>query len=113
MKYLLFAILAIIAAGLFIFQRLPEIASTKISRQTAVEKVKKLPEVQEYLKNVPNGRVEVDNEMEGEYNVHVYEIKDGHTATFNWYRVSIKSGEVKSEFETLQNSVEDIKKNQD
>ena len=67
-----------------------------------MENVKKLPEVQEYLKNVPNGKVEVDNEMEGEYNVHVYEVKNGHTATFNWYRVSIKSGEVKSEFPVEQ-----------
>lgn len=77
---------------------LEEIGSTKISRDLAVEKVKKLPEVQDYLKRVPNAKVEVDNELEGEYNVHVYEIKNGHTATFNWYRVSIKSGEIRSEF---------------
>ena len=56
------------------------------------------PQVQEYLKNVPNGIVKVDNELEGEYNVHVYEVKNDHTATFNWYRVSIKNGEVRSEF---------------
>ncbi len=80
-----------------------EVGSTKISRDLAVENVKKLPEVQEYLKNVPNGKIEVDNELEGEYNVHVYEVKNGHTATFNWYRVSIKSGEVKSEFPIEQN----------
>lgn len=79
--------------------QLEQVASTKISRELAVENVKKLPEVQEYLKNVPNAKVEVDNELEGEYNVHVYEIKDGHTATFNWYRVSIKSGEIRPEFE--------------
>lgn len=76
-----------------------EIVSTKISRDLAVENVKKLPEVQQYLRDVPNGKVEVDNEIEGEYNVHVYEVKNGHTATFNWYRVSIKSGEIRSEFE--------------
>ena len=81
-----------------LLDKLSEISSTKISRQQAVENVKNLPEVQEYLKNVPNGKVEVDNELEGEYNVHVYEVKDGHTATFNWYRVSIKSGEIRSEF---------------
>ncbi|OGH11158.1 MAG: hypothetical protein A2857_04095 [Candidatus Levybacteria bacterium RIFCSPHIGHO2_01_FULL_36_15] len=76
-----------------ILNQLAEIGSTKISRGLAIENVKKLPEVQEYLKNVPNGKIEVDNESEGEYNVHVYEIKDRHTATFNWYTVSIKSGE--------------------
>lgn len=80
-----------------------EVLSTKISRGLAVENVKKLPEVQQYLKDVPNGKVEVDNELEGEYNVHVYEVKNGHTATFNWYRVSIKSGEIRPEFEIEQN----------
>lgn len=86
-----------------LLNQLSEIGSTKISRQLAIENVKKLPEVQEFLKNVPNGKVEVDNELEGEYNVHVYEVKDRHTATFNWYRVSIKSGEVRPEFPVEQN----------
>ncbi|MBI4039860.1 hypothetical protein HY389_00710, partial [Candidatus Daviesbacteria bacterium] len=67
--------------------------------------VKKLPEVQDYLKGVPSGKVEVDNESEGEYNVHVYEIKNGHTATFNWYLVSIKDGKVKEQFPTTQGIV--------
>ena len=108
MKYLVFLIIiaTLLGAGywLVIFENSPlldkfsEIGSTKISRQQAVDNIKKLPEVQGYLKNVPNGKVEVDNELEGEYNVHVYEVKDGHTATFNWYRVSIKSGEIRSEF---------------
>ncbi|MCL4365891.1 hypothetical protein M1437_01560 [Patescibacteria group bacterium] len=93
-------------------QQLEQVASTKISSKLAVENVKKLPEVQEYLKNVPNGKVEVDNEIEGEYNVHVYEVKDGHTATFNWYRVSIKSGEVRSEFSIEQQTNEQEQKQQ-
>lgn len=105
MKIIFLIIIATII-GYFAYQRLTpvaldqlaEVGSTKISRNLAVENVKKLPEVQQYLKDVPNGKVEVDNELEGEYNVHVYEVKNGHTATFNWYRVSIKSGEVRSEF---------------
>lgn len=68
--------------------------STKASREQAVEKVKNLPEVQDYLKRVPKGKAEVDNELEGEYNIHAYEVKNEHTATYNWYRVSTKSGEV-------------------
>lgn len=74
--------------------------TTGMTRNQAVENVKKLPEVQDYLKRIPNGKVEVDNELGDEYNVHVYEVKNGHTATFNWYHVSIKSGEVRPEFET-------------
>lgn len=108
MKILTLIILLLVTAGGFLYFKntpleevIPEQAipkTTGVSSKQAEENVKKLPEVQDYLKRVPNGRVEVDNELEGEYNVHVYEIKDGHTATFNWYRVSIKSGEVRSEF---------------
>lgn len=104
MKVIVVIFILLAATGYFVLQNgIPEnipveIASTKISRELAVDNVTKLPEVRDYLERVPNGRVEVDNELEGEYNVHVYELKDGHSATFNWYRVSIKSGEVKSEF---------------
>lgn len=103
-KIIVVIFILLAAAGYFALQNsvpenLPiEIASTKISRELAVEKVKNLPEVQQFLKDVPNGRVEVDNELEGEINVHVYEIKDGHTATFNWYKVDKITGAVKEEF---------------
>lgn len=104
MKIVVVIFILLAVAGYYTFQNgvpdnIPvEIASTKISYELAEDKVKNLPEVQEYLKNVPNGKVEVDNELEGEYNIHVYEVKNGHTATFDWYRVSIKSGEIRSEF---------------
>lgn len=104
MKIIVVIIILLAAAGYFVLQNgvpdyIPtDFLSTKISRELAVENVKKLPEVQQYLKDAPNGKVEVDNELAGEYNVHVYEIKNNHTATFNWYRVSIKSGEIRSEF---------------
>lgn len=95
MKYLFLLVLTVIVAGGIYYssQKIP----SAISEQQAVDKVKSLSEVQDYLKRVPNGIVEVDNEVEGEYNVHVYEIKDGHTATFNWYRVNIKSGKLTPE----------------
>lgn len=80
-------------------QVIDRISSTGMTKDRAIEIIKNRSEVQDYLKRVPNGRVEVDNEDQGEYNVHVYEIKDGHTATFNWYKVSIKSGEIRPELE--------------
>lgn len=112
MKFLI-AIVALALIGYFAFpkiapwlieqpvlqDKLEEIGSTKISESLALENVNKRPEVKQFLKDVPGGIVEVDNESEGEYNVHVYEIKNGHTATFNWYRVSIKSGEIRPQFE--------------
>jgi len=114
---ILLAIIAIIAyAGYLAFQKDSPISeltepertgSSKITKQQAVENVKNLPEVQDYLKEVPNGKVEMDNEDAGEYNVHVYEVKNGHTATFNWYRVSIKDGKVQSQ--NNETSKEEIK----
>lgn len=102
---LLLSIVVILVAGYFAYQRLnplptppAQTASSKITPQQAVASVKNLPEVQDYLKFVPNGKIEVDNEDESGYNVHVYEIKDGHTATFNWYSVSVKDGNVKPQF---------------
>ncbi len=88
--------LLVIVGGFVYFNNTPK--TTGMTETQAVDNVKKLPEVQDYLKRVPNALVEVDNESEGQYNVHVYEIKDGHTATFNWYRVDKATGEVKKEF---------------
>lgn len=105
MQIVVVVFILLTVAGYFILQNgIPEnipveTLSTKISRNQAIEIIKNRYEVQQYLKDVPNGKIEVDNEMEGEYNVHVYEVKNGHTATHNWYRVSIKSGEVRPEFE--------------
>lgn len=110
MKIIAIIILIVLVAGYLVFKYVPfeklvpeqvidQVSTTGMSQNQAVENVKSRPEVQDYLKRVPNGRVEVDNKSEGEYKVHVYEIKDGHTATFNWYYVSIKSGEVRPEFE--------------
>lgn len=70
----------------------------QITSEGAIEKVKNLSEVQDYLKRVPNGIIKVDDELDGEYNVHVYEIKNGHTATFNWYNVDKTTGAVKKQF---------------
>lgn len=74
-------------------------STTGMTENQAVENVKKLLEVQQYLKDVPNAIIEVDHEDAGEYVVHAYEVKNGHTATHNWYRVSMKSGEVRPELE--------------
>lgn len=104
---LIVMVIVLVGAGYFAFQRqhsstpvvVPEqTGSSKITSAQAVKNVKNLPEVQDYLKRVPNGKIEVDNEGQGEYSVHVYEVKDGHTATFNWYRVSIESGKVEPQF---------------
>lgn len=105
MKHLILLILIImLIGGIYSVSKntipsvLERVVPTKISHKQAIENVKNLPEVQQFLKDVPNGRVEVDNELEGEINVHVYEIKDGHTATFNWYKVDKITGAVKEEF---------------
>ena len=69
-----------------------------ISKEDAVTKVKNLPEVVDYLKRVPNGIASVNGEEENTYLIQVYEFKDNHTATFNWYNVEKTTGVVKKEF---------------
>jgi len=72
-----------------------------ISPNEALAKVRELAEVKSYLVQIPNARIEVDStdEETNTYLVHVYEIKNGHTATFNWYNVDKKTGEVVAEFD--------------
>lgn len=70
----------------------------KISKEEAVAKVNALPEIIDYLKRVPNGLVLVNGEEDNAYLVQVYEFKNDHTATFNWYTVNKTTGKVKKEF---------------
>lgn len=96
--------LAVMATiGVFVLLRKPQAPQPQspqsgVSEVDAVRMVKEMPEVKDYLKEVPNGLVDVNGEEENAYMVQVYEIKDGHTATFNWYTVDKATGEVKKKF---------------
>lgn len=68
------------------------------SKEKAVATVKALPEVIDYLKRVPTGLVAVNGEENNTYMVQVYEFKNGHTATFNWYNVDKTTGAVEKQF---------------
>lgn len=70
----------------------------EVSEDEATLIVKTQPEVVEYLKIVPQGKVDIDHEENGAYVIHVYEVKDNHTATFNWYTIDKATGSVKKEF---------------
>src|SRR3990167_213289 len=85
--YLALALIGIIALVAVVFivviktikpSKLPATISSSFGASQAVEKVKSLGEVQEFLKIVPKGIVEMDHEDEAtdSYVVHVYEIKD-------------------------------------
>lgn len=72
--------------------------------EKALQKVMDLPEVKEFLKDTMSTAM-VDR-TEGDYVfVQVFKmvIDDsigggGHTSTFNWYKVNVKTGEVSAEF---------------
>lgn len=72
--------------------------SAFISKDEAVAKIRSLPEVVEYFKAVPKAIIEIDSEENDSYSIHVYEIKDNHTATFNWFEVDKKTGSIKEMF---------------
>lgn len=76
-----------------------------ISEEEAVNLIKELPKVKEWLVlfTGPGGTgpttggkpiIEVDSKTAKEYTVHVYELLSDHTATFNWYTVNSKTGEI-------------------
>lgn len=75
----------------------------KITKDQAVENVKKIPEVKIYLAKAPKGIVEVGKKSNinakksnDNYLVHVYEKFADHQETFHWYFVDIERGDVSS-----------------
>ena len=75
-----------------------DLPTSQITENEAIAKVKSLPEVTDYLKRVPNGLVLVNGKEDDAYLIQVYEVKDGHTATFNWYNVDKTTGSVERQF---------------
>lgn len=74
------------------------------SQKQALALVKNLPEVQEYINVLQTSGKEATFEVEDlddDWNVHVFEIvqqeEASHTATFGWYQISKKTGEVKKD----------------
>jgi len=67
----------------------------------AVIAVRKLPEVINYFKTVPNAIVEFDHETEDKsaWVIHVYENKEDHIATFNWFDVNKSTKKITKEFD--------------
>ncbi len=81
----------------FACEQSPDGAS--VSQEEAVELVRARPEVQDFISLINiNGDseayIEYDHDECNTYSIHVYEIKDDHTATFNWYSVDMYTGEI-------------------
>ena len=75
----------------------------KISAEQAVALVKKRSDVKKFLALFPNGKskktqgfpvVEAE-ELDNNWNVHVYEQMPDHTATMNWFEVDSQTGAIK------------------
>lgn len=85
-------------------------ANKPVSGKQAVAMIEALPDVKKWSAaikklNTPKNtaHVELDRTEGGEHIVHVYEMvmdtpDEGHTATFNWYHVNIKTGKISKEF---------------
>jgi len=72
-----------------------------ISQEAAIAAVRALPEVQAFERTLAEAgaAAHIDAQAEDtQWLVQVYEVRDGHTATFNWYRVNKETGEVAPEF---------------
>jgi hypothetical protein len=93
------------------------IETITLNTDEIINKVKELPEVEQYLKlftDINNAKpiIEVDNpnDKTGKiWSVHVYEkVKDtgkmGHTATMNWYSIDKCTGVIKCSFSKYDKS---------
>ena len=71
-----------------------------LTEQEAINLVNDLAEVQEWLA-LSGGKpvIEIDHKEDEFYIIHAYESMPDHTATFNWYRVHSKTGEVSNMFQ--------------
>lgn len=69
-----------------------------ITPKSAILSVQNILEVKSFLLLVPEAQVVVSGDEVDAYLVQVFETRDGHTATFNWYRVNKSSGVVTKEF---------------
>ena len=80
-----------------------QIQEQNVDAAGALNMVKKLPEVDGFIKEVESaGRkayVELDGDEENGFTVHVYEIVNGHRTTFNWYTVNKDSGKIEKMFD--------------
>lgn len=67
-----------------------------ISKETAENIVRSLPEVQEYFAQYPTTILDMEgyDSEKNQWNVHIYNIVEDHTATFDWYYVDGNSGKV-------------------
>lgn len=76
-----------------------------MSEEEAINLVRNLPEVAEWLSlftgpdntsSATDGKpmIIIDGKSEQGYSIHVYEKLSDHTATFNWYSVNSKTGEI-------------------
>ena len=80
-----------------------------ISEKEAIKLVTNLPEVKNWLSlfSQPDGSsqktggkpfIDLDHQDDNTYFIHAYELTTDHLATFNWYDVNKKTGNIKSEF---------------
>jgi len=81
-----------------LFTKSSQIPKT-ISPSQAIQTTKNLPEVKTYIQNTPNSQIKLDHEEGQNYIIQVYEIKNGHTATFNWYKINKNTGNAEKEFD--------------
>lgn len=84
-------------------------SKSPITKDQAIQIVTNLSNVKDFVARMVSSktpyRIDVDPPELQEANsgnpywvIHVYEVQSDHLATFNWYRVSQKTGKVETEF---------------
>ena len=71
-----------------------------LTEEDAAGIVSNLPEISALLVKYPHYLIETEvlDQNTNAWKVHVYEIVEDHTATYNWYNVDVDTGKVDQEF---------------
>lgn len=75
----------------------PVLQKESVDENKALKTIAEQEEVKNYLKEVPNGKIALDHfdKETNSYVFQIFEVKNGHTNTFNWYEVNKENGELK------------------
>lgn len=109
---LIIVMLLVVGGGSYVYLKrfINEKSTSKLTQQKVIELVKNRKEVKEYLIHVPKGIVTIDhkNNDNNSWIIHVFEIVNNHTATFNWYEVKKNTGKVEIMFDILPTPTQSV-----
>ena len=95
---LVFVVLILLVCLTFLFFTKNTTKTSSANKEVQIsktrEKLLEYPKVKSYLNSTKNGRLDFDQEDRTSYVFHLYEFKNGHISTVDWFYVNKSTGEI-------------------